>query len=267
MLNIPAKANERITKNLKKFQKIVASAKNNDINEADTVSIIKDILSEVLGYDKYSEITSEYAVKRTFCDLAIKKDGSPYILIEVKAIGIALKDDHTKQALDYGSNSGIDWIILTNAAHWKIYKIVFTKPIQSELVYEFCFEDLNPRRSSDIEMLYYLSKEAAAKSSTKGLLDDYRERKQLLSRYLIGQVLLTDEVLDSIRKILRKISPSSKVTIDEIKIVLENEVVKREVFDEEKTAELKKKVQKALKPPAQKVGSSKAPNNANNENT
>jgi len=63
MLNIPAKVNERITKNLKKFQKIVASAKINDINEADTVSIIKDILNEILGYDKYSEITSEYAVK------------------------------------------------------------------------------------------------------------------------------------------------------------------------------------------------------------
>jgi len=45
MLNIPAKVNERITKNLKKFQKIVASAKINDINEADTVSIIKDILN------------------------------------------------------------------------------------------------------------------------------------------------------------------------------------------------------------------------------
>ena len=257
MLNIPTKANERITKNLKKFQKVIASAKINDINEADTVSIIKDILSEILGFDKYSEVTSEYAVKRTFCDLAIKKDGSPYILIEVKAIGINLKDDHTKQALDYGSNAGIDWIVLTNAAHWKIYKVIFSKPIQSELVYEFCFEDLNARKTTDIEMLYYLSKEAAAKSTTKGLLDDYREQKQLLSRYLIGQVLLTDEVLDSIRKILRKISPNSKVSSDEVKFVLENEVVKREVFDEEKTAELKKKVQKALRPPAQKAASSK----------
>jgi hypothetical protein len=248
MINIPAKANERITKNLKKFQKIVTAAKDNDINEADTVSIIKDILCEILGFDKYSEITSEYAVKRTFCDLAIKKDGSPYILIEVKAVGLTLKDDHTKQALDYGSNAGIDWIILTNAAHWKIYKVVFSKPIQSELVYEFCFEDLNPRKASDIEMLYYLSKEAATKSVVKGLLDEYREQKQLLSKYLIGQVLLTDEIADAVKKVLKKIAPASKVNLDDIKPVLENEVIKREILEEERTAEIKKKIQKALKP-------------------
>ena len=253
MINIPAKANERIVKNLKRFQKIVETAKNNDINEADTVSIIKDILSEVLGFDKYTEITSEYAVKKTFCDLAIKKDNAPIILIEVKAIGLVLKDDHTKQALDYGSNAGIDWIILTNAAYWKIYKVIFSKPIQSELVYEFRFEDLNPRKTSDIEMLYYLSKEAAGKSTTKGPLDDFREQKQLLNRYLIGQVLLTEDVLDAIRKILKKVSANSKVSIDDIKSVMEYEVIKREILDEEKTVELKKKLQKALKPPAQKV--------------
>lgn len=252
MLTIPAKVNERITKNLKKYQKIVAIAKNNDINEADTVSIVKDILCDVLGFDKYSEVTSEYAVKRTFCDLAIKKDGAPYILIEVKAIGLTLKDDHTKQALDYGANAGINWIILTNAAHWKIYKIIFAQPIQSELVYEFNFEDLNPRKAIDIEMLYYLSKEAAAKSAKKGLLDEYREQKQLLSRYLLGQILLTDEVLNTIRKILKKISPASKVNTEEIKLVLENEVIKREVFDEGKTGDVKKKIQRALKPPAAK---------------
>ena len=252
MINIPAKTSDRITKGLKKFQKIVTVAKNNDINEADTVSIIKDILCEVLGYDKYSEITSEYAVKKTFCDLAIKKDGTPYILLEVKAIGLTLKDDHTKQALDYGSNAGIDWIVLTNASHWKIYKVIFSKPIQSELVYEFYFEELNARKISDIEMLYYLSKEAAAKSAVKGLLDDYREQKQLLSRYLIGQVLLTDDVIDAVKKILKKISAGSKVNPDDIKLVLENEVMKREILEEEKTSDIKKKLQKALKPSPQK---------------
>lgn len=248
MLSIPVKVNERIVKNIKKFQKIITTAKTNDINEADTVSIIKDILCEILGYDKYSEVTSEYAVKKTFCDLAIKKDGNPYMLLEVKAIGLHLKDDHTRQALDYGSNAGIDWIILTNAAHWKIYKIVFAKPIQSELVYEFNFEELNIRKSSDIEMLYYISKEAISKSSSKGLLEDYREQKQLLSRYLIGQILLTDDISNAIKKTIKKISANSKVTDDEIKYVLENEVIKRDIFDDERAGEAKKRIIKMNKP-------------------
>jgi hypothetical protein len=260
MLNIPAKVNERISKNIKKFQKIISQAKNNDINEADTVTIIKDVLSEVLGYDKFTEITSEYAIKKTFCDIVIKKDGNPYIVIEVKAIGMTLKDDHTKQALDYGSNAGIDWIILTNAAQWKIYKIIFSKPIQSELVYEFNFEELNSRKSSDIEMLYYLSKEAICKSASKGLLDDFREQKQLLSRYLIGQILLTDDVTITIRKTLRKISANAKVSIEEIKTVLENEVIKRDIFEDEKASEAKKKVVKANRSSSIRSKQSKADN-------
>ena len=248
MIKIPAKAQERITKNLKKFQKIVAAAKNNDINEADTVSIIKDILCEILGFDKYTEITAEYAIRRTFCDLAILQDGEPFILLEAKAVGINLKDTHTKQALDYGSNEGIDWIILTNAAQWKIYKIIFAKPIQTELVYEFNFEELNPRKQADIEMLYYLSKEAASKSTAKGVLDDLREQKQLLSKYLIGQILITDTVAKVVRRILKNISPDLKVTVDEIKEVLEAEVIKRDVFEDEKAPEYKRKVARATAP-------------------
>ena len=262
MLNIPAKVNERISKNIKKYQKIITQAKSNDVNEADTVTIVKDILSEVLGYDKFTEITSEYAVKRTYCDIAIKKDETPFIFIEVKAVGINLKDDHTKQALDYGSNAGIEWIILTNAAQWKIYKVIFSKPIQSELVYEFDFEALNPKKSCDIEMLYYLSKEAISKSALKGPLDDFREQKQLLSRYLIGQILLTDDVANTVKKILRKISANAKVSAEEIKAVLENEVIKRDIFEDEKAAESKKKVAKANRPLSATKSKSKA-NNAN----
>ena len=246
MIKIPAKVQERISKNLKKYQKIVTNAKNNDINEADTITIIKDILSEIMGFDKFAEITSEYAIKKTFCDIAILREGEPFILMEAKAVGVDLKENHTKQALDYGANYGIDWIILSNASEWKIYKIVFSKPIQTELVYEFCFETLNPRKQADIEMLYYLTKEAASKSSPKDVLEDLREQKQLMSKYLIGQIVITDEVTKVIRRILKKISASSKVSIEDIKTVLENEVIKRDVFEEEKAPEYRKKVQKAL---------------------
>ena len=246
MIKIPAKVQERISKNLKKYQKIVANAKNNDINEADTITIIKDILSEIMGFDKFSEITSEYAIKKTFCDIAILRDGEPFILLEAKAVGVDLKETHTKQALDYGANYGIDWIILSNASEWKIYKIVFSKPIQTELVYEFCFETLNPRKQTDVEMLFYLTKEAASKSSPKDALEDLREQKQLMSKYLIGQIIITDEVAKVIRRILKKISVSSKVSVEDIKAVLENEVIKRDVFEEEKAPEYRKKVHKAL---------------------
>ena len=249
MGNIPVRISERISKNVKKFQNILLTAKDNDINEADTVSIIKDMLSEIFGYDKYTEITSEYAVKKTFCDLAIKKNDKPHILIEVKAIGIDLKDTHTKQALDYGANAGVEWIILSNGIIWKIYEIVFEKPIRTNLIYEFDITQLNTRKTDDIELLYVISKEAINKNPKQDALTEYKEQKQLTSKYLIGQLLLTDDVLNCIRRNIRKISSTVKVSNEDIKAALENEVIKRDIFsNEEKCNKMKKLIVKANKP-------------------
>lgn len=128
MATIPVKVKERLVAGLKRFQPIITKARDKDINESDTVTIIADMLSDVFGYDKYTEITSELAIKKTFCDLAVVLDGTVRMLIEVKAAGLDLKEQHIKQAVDYGSNSGVDWVVLTNGVTWKVYKVVFAKP-------------------------------------------------------------------------------------------------------------------------------------------
>ena len=125
MTTIPAKIRANLVDGIKKYQPIVKKARDKDVNESDTVTIIADMLSDIFGYDKYSEVTSEFAIKKTFCDLAIKLDGEPKLLIEAKAAGLELKDQHIKQAVDYGANSGIEWVVLTNGVYWKIYNIVF----------------------------------------------------------------------------------------------------------------------------------------------
>lgn len=243
MVAMPIKIQNRISSGIKRFQPIVLVAKNKDINESDTVVVITDMLQEIFGYDKYTEITSEYNIKKTFCDLAIKIDGKLRMLIECKAIGIDLKDDHIKQAVDYGANAGIDWVILTNGLKWKIFRIVFAKPIEKELVYEFDITTLNIKKVSDLELLYYISKEALGKS----VLDDYRSQKQALSKFFVGQLLTTDTVIDSIRKVLKKVTPDIKINNDDIKMVLTEEVIKRDVLEGEKFLEAKKKITKMLK--------------------
>src|ERR1051325_4166378 len=165
MPQVPSKVASRLSAAIKRFQSIIASAKSRDANESDTVIIVTDMLSEVFGYDKYHEITSECSIRGTWCDLAIKIDSAFEYLIEVKAIGLELKDAHTKQAVDYSANQGTDWVILTNAEFWRIYKVTFAKPIDSELVLEINFSQLNPKKSSDIELIYHLTKEAWLKSA------------------------------------------------------------------------------------------------------
>lgn len=241
-MQIPAKVFERLSSGVKKFQPILNSAKTRDVNESDTVVIITDMLNEIFGYDKYAEITTEYVVKKTYCDLAIKLDGKVKSLIEVKAIGIDLKEEHLRQALDYGANLGIEWVILTNGISWKVYKVIFSKPIDKELVYEFDFLSLIHKNESNLELLYYISRDGISKS----ILEDYHSQKQALSRFFISQIMLTEPILDTIKKELKKISPGIKIESNEIKNVLQVEVLKREVLSGEKADEARKKINRAL---------------------
>ena len=250
MTILQVKFQARLVAGIKKFQNVLNVAKAKDINESDTVVIVTDILSELFGYDKYVDITSEYEIKKTFCDLAIKMDGKIRLLLEVKAIGIDLKDDQIKQAIDYGSNVGVDWTILTNGCVWKVFKITYAKPIEKELVYEFDILKLNSKKQNDLDMLYYVCKESTGK--VKSALDDYYLQKQILSRFFIAQVILTETVIDTIRKSIKRITPDAKVTNAEIKEILLSEVLKREVLDGDKVEEAKKRISKSLKASAKK---------------
>ncbi len=240
MANVSARVYERLSSGIKKFQPILNTAKSRDVNESDTVIIITDMLSEIFGYDKYSEITSEFTIRSTYCDLAIKLDNKISFLLEVKAVGLELKDNFVKQAVDYAANQGIDFVILTNGVLWKVYKISFTKPIDQELVFEFDFLSLSHKNTNDVEQLSLLSKEGWLKS----FIYEYHSQKQTLSKFFLSSLILSDTIIDVIRRELKKISPDVKVTSEQIKNVIQLEVLKREVIEGDKAEEARKKINK-----------------------
>ena len=241
MPTVPKKVYERLVAGIKQFQPILSAAKSRDVNEADTVTIVKDMLADIFGYDKYSEVTSEFSIRGNYCDLATKLNGAIATLIEVKAIGLDLKDQHVKQAVDYAANQGVDWVLLTNGMIWRVYRIQFTKPIEQELVVDVNFSNLNHKSERDIELLYLWCKEGWVRS----VLGDYHSHKQALSRYVLGAVILTDPVLDVIRRELRRLSPDARIDTEEIKFALVGDVLKREILDGEKAGEAKKKISRA----------------------
>jgi len=258
MAAVPKKVRERLVAGIKRYQPILQNAKARDIGEADTVTIIKDMLADVFGYDKFLEVTSEYAVKSTYCDLAIKLDGELKCLIEVKAIGIELKDTHVKQATDYAANEGIDWVLLTNGIIWRVYRVLFTKPIDQELVIEIDFLKVSHKSEDDLELLFMWCKEAWQRS----VLGEYHIQRQALSRFFIGAMLQTEAVLSVIRRELRRVSPDVKIEIEQIHSVLINEVIKRDAMEGEKAEEAKKKINKAISK-AQKEKQEKEESSAN----
>lgn len=246
---MPKKLEERFSSGLKRFQPILSAAKARDVNESDTVVIITDLLHDIFGYDKYSEITSEHMIRSTFCDLAIKIDGTLALLIEAKAIGLDLKDAHVKQAVDYAANQGVDWVALTNGIIWRVYSVVFKKPIEHELVVEFDLLAMSPRKADDLELLALLSKEGWQKAR----LGDYHSQKQALNRFTLGAVLLSDPVLEVARREVRRLAPEVKVDIEGLRKLIQVEVLKREVLEGERAEVARKQVSKASARPLRAI--------------
>ena len=212
-----------------KFQKVLQIAKDRDVNESDTVAVLNDILAEVFGYDKYLEVTSELMIRGTYCDLALKIEDKIQFLVEAKAIGIDLKDTHIKQAVDYGANHGVQWVILTNGITWKVYRIRFEQPIDHDLVCSFDFTSLNPRNEKDQSLLFALSKEGLDKSAR----EEFYDKVQSVNRYVLGSLILSEPVLSLIRRELKKLSDGVRIETDEVEGIVRTEVLKREVVEGE----------------------------------
>jgi len=237
---VPKKVADRIGTGLKRLVPIIEQQRARDVSEADTVTLVKDVLSEILGYDKYADLTGEYAIRGTYCDLAIRLEDKLCQLIEVKAVGLTLNERHLKQVVDYAANQGIEWVILTNAVVWQIHHIIFAKPIDSRLIAEVDITTIDPKRLSQIELLYPFSKEGFR----KGIPGHLRDRQDATSRFLIAALLRhNNRVRAVVRRQLRRLV-GVKVTDEEIAKVLEAEVIKRDALEGPPANEAAERVKK-----------------------
>jgi predicted type IV restriction endonuclease len=218
---------------LRRYQKAFESAKSRDVNESDTRVIISDFVAEVLGFDKYSELTTELAVKSTFCDLAIKFKGKLKFLIECKSAGTSLKDNHLRQATDYAANEGVEWVVLTNGPEWHVHRMRFEQPIRSDEVFAFNLLDPDLKNVELLERLYLISREGTAATA----IDEYWEQKEATSRFVVAQLLLSENILSALRRQLRRMYPGVKITEEELAELLGNEVLKRDVLEGDRAAE------------------------------
>ena len=240
MFKIPKKTVDRIAANLKAFQAVAASHKTRDVSEADTVTLVKDILSGCFGFDKYQELTSEQQIRGTFCDLAVKIDGTIKFLIEVKAAGVSLNDTHLRQAIAYGANEGIEWIVLTNAVEWRLHRIKFGQPIETEEISTFSFVDLNVKNQDDLNKMFLFCREGIG----TGAMNEFHQHAQILNRFTVAQVVISEPVVTAIRKELRRLFADVKVDAEQIVDILNNDVLKREVIEGEKAKETQQKIRK-----------------------
>lgn len=240
---ISKKVMDRISSQFKKYQSVLIDAKNRDISESDTVVIIADILADLFGYKKYVEITTEYSIRGSYVDLAVKVGTDLRYLIEAKAVGVSLKDAHIKQAVDYASNLGVEWVILTNGITWQIYKVIFGQPIDKQLIYELDFLNMNLRNTQCLECLTNLTREGFTHSS----MSSFYRQQQATSKFSMAAILLTPQILQMIRRELRKVNPGVKIDEELIRSILKDEVLKREVVESDEAKKAAEYIKKSLK--------------------
>lgn len=244
MASIPKKAEDRIKSGVKAFAKVIEGAKARDVNESDTVTIVVDMLSTICGYDKYTEITSEYVIRGTYCDLAIKGgDDKPTFLIEVKAINIPLKEGHMRQALGYAASEGIEWVLLTNGDHWQAHRVIFGKPIKTEVAFDFSFSD-TAKLPMLTDFFFLISKEGVSKSA----IATFHEECQLTSKHMVAAALMTDPVVGAIRRQLVAAGKGVKITDEQILSTIQNLVLKRDVLEGDDALKAKRKMAAANRP-------------------
>jgi len=134
------RSRERVA-NIAKYRKPAMDLRGANANEADTRMLVTDVLTDILGYDKYDDLTTEYRVRGDFADYGIRIDGTLVGFVEVKRAGAKLAERHMRQVEMYSVNQGTEWMILTNGWHWKVYHLTAGLPMTVDLVLDFSIAD------------------------------------------------------------------------------------------------------------------------------
>lgn len=216
---------DRLRAAIRKLNKPLADLASRDANEGDTRILVTDFLCDALGYDKYSDLTTEYQVRGEFADYGIRIDKQLVAFIEVKRVATKLDVKHLRQVEMYAVNEGVEWVILTNAADWRVYHITGGLPVQIDLA--FAVNLLGDESLAfKTNQLFYLSRE----SFKRRQVDDLWKTQRATSPKSMAQVLISEPVIAAIHKELRRQSGQS-IDAGELVAILKGSVLRPDCFE------------------------------------
>lgn len=207
---------ERLKTAIKRYSKPLNDLCQRDANEGDTRLVITDFLCEGLGFDKYSELTTEYRVKGEFADFGIRLDLQMFAFIEVKRVNTSLGEKHLRQVQSYALNEGCEWVLLSNGHTWQLYHITAGLPVVTDLVHQADLLTDQPI-SQKVNDFFFFSREAIK----RGLIKTLWEARRATSPTSLAGVIMTEPVLVAIRKELRKSTGQAIGMTDLIKLLKE----------------------------------------------
>lgn len=218
-------ARERVRSGIRKFAKPLNDLIERDANEGDTRMLVNRMLTDVLGFDEFGELTTEYAVKGEFADYGIRIDRDLVAFVEVKRVATKLGAKHLRQAQMYAVNEGVEWIILTNGADWRVYHLSAGLPVEIDLALDVNLVGGEPF-GKKVDQLFYLTRESLKKKQ----LDEVWKARRATSPKSLASVITSPAVAEAVRRELRR-ATGQRVEIDDIIRLLRETVVRPDCLD------------------------------------
>jgi len=189
---------DQISAGLRRVVKAITALETRDAVEADTRLLVTDVLCDLLGFDKYEELTAEYSVKGEFADFGIRIDKQMTAFVEIKRVTQKLNATHLRQVENYCLKHGVSWAVLTNARHWQLYNIQSSSGEKAEtnlvLEVDLLSEAIKPKDMIDTLLIF------SRVGFTKGLVDEAWRQRFVSSPKALKPVVFSRPVIEEIRK-------------------------------------------------------------------
>jgi hypothetical protein len=189
----------RIQDGIKKYSRIVAQARQRGMNERDTADIVNAMLGDTLGYDPFFDVTAETSLRGPVANYAVLAEGKLAFLLMVKGIGVQPSAIHLLRLSGIAAPPYADWILLTNADIWSVYRLGVGIDRHPELVFRVSLTD-NASMEEKTDLFYLLSKEAMGAQALRA----YWENVRVLHAGRIASIILSEETLSLLRRELQR---------------------------------------------------------------
>ena len=219
------KAKDRIRKGIAKYTPILTRACEQGANEANTSAIVHAMLAELLGYDRFFELSGEYEVKGRWADWAVRVDNTLWFFVEVKPVAARLRDRDLFQVVAYARQYDLHWAVVTNGHTWQCHRIASGQDTES--FFEIRLLDAEQPAREKVNQFFLLSKEGFSRDA---LTDAWRESQRLRPDYL-AKLLLSDSVLTEMRRLVHRDHKGRRLHKAELRDALSRHVVRGDLVD------------------------------------
>jgi predicted Zn finger-like uncharacterized protein len=155
-----------------------------------------DALENALGYNK-NEIDTEVSTLGGRVDIALKRDGNIFLVIECKNIRARLNNNVRDQAAGYATSLSAEWTVVTNGQIWRLYRVIpqIGKEPRFIEVFDVALLDEDGVSEIDAENLYLLTSRAVF----GGDLAKMSHLMACTSKKRILQALASERVIKALR--------------------------------------------------------------------